>query len=142
MRTKRFYCIAVCLFGALLLMAATSGGQTPPAPDNVPKAPPVPDLSHIDPSRPAEQPAPQPQTIDQMLKSLADIRLKKAELEKQEQALIKTLRAKAKELNEQLTKMGVIDEPPPPKPEDKQSTLIPPLVPPPPANEKNFDIKK
>jgi hypothetical protein len=57
----------------------------------------------------------EPQSIDDVLNQLADIRAKKAELEKQEQATIKTLREKLRAQKERLAKMGVAPEEPPAK---------------------------
>jgi DNA-binding protein H-NS len=73
-----------------------------------------------------------PQTIDEMVDQLADIRAKKAELEKQEQATIKALREKFKAHKERLAKMGVALEEPPAKSAEGTADLpskidIPPL---------------
>jgi hypothetical protein len=57
-------------------------------------------------------PAAQPQSIDEILNQLADIRARKAELEKQEQATIQILREKLKAQRERLVKMGVAPEQP------------------------------
>jgi hypothetical protein len=60
-----------------------------------------------------------------MLDQLADIRAKKAELEKQEQATIKALREKFKAHKERLSKMGVALEEPPAKAAEGNADLLP-----------------
>src|SRR5687767_12335414 len=98
MRTRTFLCVGACL--AALLFTAASEGQ-PPADSGFPIT--IPSVA---------PPQPQPQNIDQLIKSLADIRAKKAELDKQEQAVVKSLKEKLKEQRDVLKKMGVeVDEP-------------------------------
>jgi hypothetical protein len=60
------------------------------------------------------------QTIDDLLNSLAELRARKAELEKQEQTLIKALRDKLKEQRERLNKVGIEPEDTPAKPDGKK----------------------
>jgi hypothetical protein len=71
----------------------------------------------------ASPPTAQPQSIDEMLNQLADIRAKKAELEKQEQATIKVLRERLKAQKERLAKMGVSVEDVAPKPQLDKADL-------------------
>jgi hypothetical protein len=105
----------------LLALTAASGGQPPDI--NVkrddPRDPAPPpgaiQLPRTDPPvlKPPVPPAQQPQTIDQLIDSLTDIRVKKAELDKQEQAVITAIREKLKAQRERLNKMGVGEEAPP-----------------------------
>src|SRR5262245_31723132 len=107
MRKVTMCCVSSGLLACLLLVVSASDGQPPP--DSGTKGPlPVPDLL-----LPREPAAPQPQSIDQILNGIADVRAKKAELEKQEQALMKVLRERVKEQRERMAKLGIsLDEPP------------------------------
>jgi hypothetical protein len=148
MKKWKLCCLAGGLLASLVLWTAARGQapQDPTAPKplepaKVPSVPlespnripdpltvpvePVPTVSTI--PAPAIQmvspPTPQPQSIDEMLNQLADIRAKKAELEKQEQAAIKALREKFKAQKERLAKMGVSVEDVAPKPQLEKADL-------------------
>jgi hypothetical protein len=140
MRTKLLCCTGICLAAALLWVAVSVG--QPPADqadkklDDAPKlAVPDPLVPRADlpsltvPVSPVGTPVEPPQTIDQLLNSLTDIRAKKAELEKQEQATIKTLREKLKEQKQRLAALGVVleEEAPPKANEARIEIEIPPL---------------
>jgi len=151
MRTWKLYCVAGALFTCLVVWTAARG-QAPPAPGGTDPAPlsqalpPPTDLafpvrgSTIEPP-PAAPPAPKPPTIDEMLDQLADIRAKKAELEKQEQATIKALRDKFKAHKERLAKMGVALEEPPAKSAEGTTELPPKIDIPPLDAAKNHEKK-
>jgi hypothetical protein len=148
MRTWKLCCLAGGLLASLVLWTAARGqspqeptAAKPPEPAKVPAVPfdapnqisapltgPVgsdPTFSTIPaPAVPmVSPPAPQPQSIDEMLNQLADIRAKKAELEKQEQATIKVLRERLKAQKERLAKMGVSVEDVAPKPQLDKADL-------------------
>ena len=116
MRTRTCWCVGACLVAGLF-WTASSGGQpkeaVPPAPP--PREDAFPTTLDLRPvvaqQPPAVAPQPSP-SIDQLIKSLTDIRAAKAELDKQEQAVLQSLKAKLKEQREVLKKMGVeLDEP-------------------------------
>jgi hypothetical protein len=140
MRMRLLCCAGTCL-AAALLWVAVSVGQPPPEqadkkPDDafklsvpdplVPRADLPPQTVPVSPVIARVEP---PQTIDQLLNSLTDIRAKKAELEKQEQATIKALREKLKEQKQRLAALGVVlEEEAPPKANDARIEIeIPPL---------------
>jgi hypothetical protein len=141
MRTNVLCCAGVCLAAALLWVAVSVG--QPPADQadknfDVPKLPGADPLvprvelpPHAIPVSPVVAPVEQPQTIDQLLNSLTDIRAKKAELEKQEQATIKALREKLHEQKQRLAALGVVleEEGPPKAKEARIEIEIPPLGP-------------
>src|SRR5437763_1895022 len=116
MRTKRLCLAGACLTAALLLV----GQGNLPGQDNKGPKPEFPPVSPLPPPGPAPAPgipaATPPQTIEQLLDSLAQIRAKMAELVKQEQEVIKSLRAKLKEQQDRLTRMGIV-------PGDVQTTV-------------------
>jgi hypothetical protein len=127
MRTNLLYCAGTCV-AAALLWVAVSVGQPPadqtnknahdtPEPPALNTLAPRADLPSLTaPVSPVGTPVEPPQTIDQLLNSLTDIRAKKAELEKQEQATIKLLREKLKEQKQRLAALGVVlEEEAPPK---------------------------
>jgi hypothetical protein len=60
-----------------------------------------------------QEPAPQPQTIDQLLEQLSDVRVKRAELDKAEKELVALIRSRLKEQQDKLQKLGVHEQPPP-----------------------------
>ncbi|WP_029630616.1 hypothetical protein [Zavarzinella formosa] len=61
---------------------------------------------------------PEDMSIDQLIDVVEAIRAEKAELEKREQAALKTIRLKAEKLRERMTKVGADSPPNPPKVED------------------------
>jgi hypothetical protein len=67
-----------------------------------------------------------------MLNSLAELRARKAELEKQEQSLVKELRTRLKEQQDRLVKMGIRPEEPAakaaPEVEIRPDAIEPPRV--------------
>jgi len=131
MRTNLLYCVGICL-AAALLWVAVSVGQPPAdqADKNSPGVPTPPALNTLAPradlpsltapNSPVATPVEPPQTIDQLLNSLTDIRAKKAELDKQEQATIKALREKVKEQKQRFAALGISVEETPPKPTPPQ----------------------
>ena len=122
MRTRKTWCVGVLLLASLLFGTAAIDGQPLPPPADQIKDPLVPRLEI--PSLPTGAvPAPQPQNIDQILNGIAEVRAKKAELEKQEQALLKSLKDRVKEQNERMIKMGISLSDPLPKPEEKKAPL-------------------
>jgi hypothetical protein len=150
MRTWKLCCLAGGLLASLLLWTAARGqapqdptapkplepAKVPAAPFDAPNQIPAPltgpvGLGSVSSTVPppgapmVSPPAPQPQSIDEMLNQLADIRAKKAELEKQEQATIKTLRERLKAQKERLATMGVNLEDVPPKPQLDKVDLDP-----------------
>jgi|SRR5262245_34645496 len=136
MRTKTLWCVGACL-AVGLFWAASSGGQPPSGGADPGRS------TDLAPLAPVASPAPpraEPQNIDQLIKSLADIRRTKAELEKQEQAVLKSLKDRLKEQRDVLRKMGVELDEPPAKVEAKEADLpkiaIPAIVPPPIEPEK------
>jgi hypothetical protein len=157
MKTWKLCCVAGGLLASLVLWTAARGQapQDPFAaksqePAKVPAAPSDSPNRALDPLTIAggpvatsptapppgavtvAQPAAQPQSIDEILNQLADIRAKKVELEKQEQATIRILRERLKAQKERLAKMGVAPEEPPAKSAEGNADLpskidIPPL---------------
>jgi hypothetical protein len=101
---RRWAAPAACL--ALLACGGSGFPQQPPG-----VAPPGPGVG---PSAPT--PPPQP-TIDQLIDRLEQIRKQKAELDRQEQAVVAELRAALKRQRERLAKLGV-EEAPPPRPSE------------------------
>jgi hypothetical protein len=133
----------ICCVVAGLMVWTVANGQAPqdpfaakpqqPASESPnrspdPLTPPVAPIPSSDPvplpgTATAAPPAPQPQAIDDLLNQLADIRARKAELEKQEQATIKVLRERLKAQKERLAKMGVALEDDVPKPQVEKADL-------------------
>lgn len=74
---------------------------------------------------PAQEP-PAPQSLDQLLVKLADLRKQRTDLEKQEAAVAAEIRTRFKELQAQLEKLGLLD-PPAPKPPDPKPLPSDPL---------------
>jgi hypothetical protein len=120
MKTKNWWAGGLLAIGLLALTAA-SGGQPPDsgvkreAPHDPTPPPGAIQLPRVDPpfATPPAPPAQQTQTIDQLIDSLTDIRAKKVELDKQEQAVITAIRERLKAQRERLNKMGVGEEPAP-----------------------------
>jgi hypothetical protein len=142
MRMRLLCCSGTCL-AAALLWVAVSVGQPPPdqadkKPDDafklsvpdplVPRADLPPQTVPVSPVIARVEP---PQTIDQLLNSLTEIRAKKAELEKHEQATIKVLREKLKEQKQRLAALGVaLEEESQPKAKEARIEIeVPPLNP-------------
>ena len=112
-----------------VLVGAAASGQPqqsqPIAPPGVPTAPlvaPVPSL----PPPAATQPH-SPPTVDQLMDRLTNVRARKAELEREEQAVLKALRERLQQQKERLAKLGIEpaireEAPPPPlvEPETKR----------------------
>lgn len=80
-------------------------------PPNVPPAPPAPSPP---PLGPTVSPPPREKTVDELLAELEDVQAQKAALEKREQELKTTLRAKLGLQAERLKKLGVTPLVPPP----------------------------
>jgi hypothetical protein len=79
--------------------------------------------------------AQQPPSIDATIDRIADIRAKRAELEKQEAAAVGDLKTLLKALNERIDKLGLVDPPkPPPVP-------VPPTPPPAPVDPLKAKLK-
>ena len=131
MRTRLLSFAGICV-AAALLWVAVSVGQPPadPTDKNTPDAPTLPRLEPIAPRAdlpsitvPITPVAPRvepPQNIDQLLNALTDIRAKKAELEKQEQATVKALRERVMEQKQRFAALGINVEEAPPRPTPPQ----------------------
>ncbi len=100
------------------LAGATADGHPQPPPGqpvsqtpeiNVPTIPvellPAPTVAHT---------APRSQTVDELLDQLTNVRARKAELEREEQAVIKSLRERLHQQQERLNKLGIGVGPVPP----------------------------
>jgi hypothetical protein len=143
MRTRPFLGVLTVSFLALLTVGTTAGrpqpGPTPldtadkrdPGPPAAPVAPtpPIPPLdlpivpgTQIPPApsapvAPATKPTPLLQSVEELLGELEKLRKQKAELEKQEQALVAKLHDRLKDQTDRLHKLGVAAAPavaPPP----------------------------
>jgi len=117
-RAKRVWFPGGVLFAGLALLATASGGPADPGTkvaEPVKEGPDLPGIVIVPPSlpkasQPAAAPLPEAQTIEQLISGLVDLRAKKAELERQEQAAIKTLREKLKEQKQRLAALGIEPE--------------------------------
>ncbi len=104
-------CVGGCLLAGSLIWTARIGGQQPkpmdaPSPasspyNTPPLEPTAPAVSTVVPPKPATK------NIDQLLDTLENIRKQKAELDKQEKAVIEELKQKLKAQHERLQLIGV-----------------------------------
>jgi hypothetical protein len=99
-----------------LLTASAQTGQPQPATAPPPPRDDLPDIK-LPTAQPAPTPAPAP-TVEDLLAQLEKLRKQKADLEKQEQAVVAKLHERLKDQGDRLNKLGVITPPPPP-PEEK-----------------------
>jgi hypothetical protein len=117
---------ATLLFVCLMLAAAAGIGLTQPPSAPAPVAPPVlvapspqvPALPEpFSPPQPSVLVAPgtlvpdAPSTLDQLIERLTQVRAQKAELERQEKALVEQLKQKLHQYREHLNKLGITDAP-------------------------------
>lgn len=112
MKTRHWLAGGVVLAG-LLTWTGLGAGQLPPdrepargaqrPPSNDPPAVATPSVPPLTP--------PAPPTMDQLIDTLTDIRAKKAELEKQEQATIAAIQERLRMQRERLNKLGVGEAP-------------------------------
>ncbi|HVK15154.1 MAG TPA: hypothetical protein VM597_40820 [Gemmataceae bacterium] len=133
MAVRTLYLSGVGLAACLVLCGNGYPQQPPPAPTSPSLPAPVaaPDLapSVFTPVVPAPTPG---TTVDQLLDRLTELRRQKAELEKQEQLVVKQLRDRLKAQTERLEKLGIAPEPkatPPVKDEAKAEALRLPEIP-------------
>jgi hypothetical protein len=117
-------CLTAC---AVVHSQQAPGGGTPPA------APPsyesLPATPSIPAPTPAVAPAPKRQTVEELIAAVKAVRAKKAELDRQEQALTAALRMRVAEQGKQLAELGIA-----PKAEPAPQVAPTPGVPPPVAN--------
>jgi hypothetical protein len=136
---------------ACLVLAAGTGSSQPPQPSVAPAQPspgqviPVPNVPALDrssgPVAPAAQTPPAPQSIDQLMEKLEQLRRQKAVLEKEEQAVTAELRVALQKQKERLAKLGIEEEAPAPpvtivRPEPTPDLIPPSTVPTTPPKKK------
>lgn len=102
MRTRLL--IVSALFAAAAGVAHTQPPPTPLFPDV---------RSQVIPQTPAVPPALAEKSLEKMLDQLEGLRSKKAELEKQEQELMKDIRKVLDKQEERVKRLGVVTPPPP-----------------------------
>lgn len=99
---------SVVLF-AVIVTAAVSAAQSPPSLPPSP-SPPRAELPQVAPSRPPQpahaEPAPD-KSLDQLLDRLEALRAQKAELERQEQDVVKEIQRKLERQSDRLQRLGV-----------------------------------
>ena len=93
---------------------------------------PQPDIPRL-PTGPAAPNQPRGQTIDQILDDIERLRAQRAELEKQEQELVKEVRKKLDKQSERTKRMGILELPPTvgSGPVSPPSGALTPTIPPP-----------
>lgn len=127
MLTRMSWQVALLPVACLLLLTVASGQGQPPSTG----APPVPSF---DPDVPPAKPAatrpvvpPAASSVDDLISKLESVRKQKAELEKQEQAVLQQLKERLKQQGDRLSKLGVLPTPPaPPPPPDVPTIFIGP----------------
>ena len=120
-------CLALLTFSAQTGRPQPVPGISPPPPsdDKAPLPPipaPIPDFKPP-PTPPVHVPTPAPPpTVEDLIKQLELLRKQKAELERQEQAVVAKLQERLKDQGDRLNKLGLITPPPPPpQPEVKDA---------------------